>query len=142
MDRRQFLKGTAALFAAPAIVKAENIMPIWVPPQRVIPHGLREDLTELVYDISPTDTPLLTAIQAAQPAPYHVWCVDDLISDHHDRTIIAKMGNQIFRKEVHVMNTPSDPRSATRAAYQTAKKLKEIKRDMEWMLMENARGRA
>ena len=32
MNRRNFLKGSAALFAAPAIVKAENIMKIWTPP--------------------------------------------------------------------------------------------------------------
>ena len=33
MTRRQFLKTAAAAVAAPAIVKAENIMPIWVPPE-------------------------------------------------------------------------------------------------------------
>lgn len=36
MDRRQFLQGTSALFCAPAIVKAENIMrvaPLVVPRQ-------------------------------------------------------------------------------------------------------------
>lgn len=31
IDRRQFLQGAAALFCAPAIVKAENIMKIWTP---------------------------------------------------------------------------------------------------------------
>ena len=36
MNRRGFIKGVAGLFVAPAIVKAENIMRIWVPPQGVV----------------------------------------------------------------------------------------------------------
>jgi hypothetical protein len=36
LTRRQFLKNTAALLAIPAIVKAENIMKIWVPPTQDI----------------------------------------------------------------------------------------------------------
>lgn len=35
ISRRQFLQGMIAAAAAPAIVKAENIMKIWVPRQRV-----------------------------------------------------------------------------------------------------------
>lgn len=42
MDRRSFLKGAAALFAAPAIVKAEILMPvkqpIWTPDQMTMAH--------------------------------------------------------------------------------------------------------
>jgi len=33
ISRRSFLKGTAALFAAPAIIKAENLMDVWTPPE-------------------------------------------------------------------------------------------------------------
>lgn len=36
MDRRSFIKGSLSLFAAPAIVKAESIMPIWLPPEKKI----------------------------------------------------------------------------------------------------------
>lgn len=36
ITRRQFLKASAALVAAPAIVKAENLMPVWVPPEKKI----------------------------------------------------------------------------------------------------------
>jgi hypothetical protein len=36
ITRRQFLKASAALVAAPAIVKAESLMPIWVPPEKKI----------------------------------------------------------------------------------------------------------
>ena len=32
MDRRRFIQGAAALFCAPAIVRAESLMKIWVPP--------------------------------------------------------------------------------------------------------------
>ena len=43
ITRRSFLKGTAALFCAPAIVKAENIMKIWTPPEKQI-------VTEVGFD--------------------------------------------------------------------------------------------
>lgn len=33
MKRRRFLKGAAALFVAPAIVRADSLMKIWVPPE-------------------------------------------------------------------------------------------------------------
>jgi hypothetical protein len=36
ITRRQFLKNSAAVLAIPAIVKAENLMPIWVPPEKKI----------------------------------------------------------------------------------------------------------
>lgn len=36
MNRRQFLQTSGALFCAPAIVKAENLMKIWVPPEKKI----------------------------------------------------------------------------------------------------------
>ena len=36
MNRRSFLKGLGILGAAPAIVKAENIMKIWTPPKDII----------------------------------------------------------------------------------------------------------
>lgn len=34
--RRNFLKAAVVVVAAPAIVKAENIMKIWVPPERTV----------------------------------------------------------------------------------------------------------
>jgi hypothetical protein len=36
MDRSKFLTGTSALFCAPAIIKAENAMKIWVPPSKLV----------------------------------------------------------------------------------------------------------
>lgn len=32
MNRRGFLKGLGAIIAAPAVVKASSLMPIWMPP--------------------------------------------------------------------------------------------------------------
>ncbi len=43
MTRRTFLKASGALFAAPAIVKAENIMKIWTPPEKEIYMGRYEN---------------------------------------------------------------------------------------------------
>ena len=39
MNRRDFLKTMIAAAAAPAIVKAENIMKVWVPPEKKIITG-------------------------------------------------------------------------------------------------------
>lgn len=36
MNRRNFLLGSAAIVAAPAIVRAESLMKIWVPPAEVL----------------------------------------------------------------------------------------------------------
>lgn len=36
MNRRNFLKSMIAVASAPAIVKAENIMKVWVPPEKTI----------------------------------------------------------------------------------------------------------
>lgn len=36
MNRRGFLKAAAMIVAAPAIVKAENLMKVWVPPEKKI----------------------------------------------------------------------------------------------------------
>ncbi|MCP4331656.1 MAG: hypothetical protein GY785_03280 [Gammaproteobacteria bacterium] len=36
MNRRKFLTGVSALFCAPAIIKAENSMKVWVPPSKLI----------------------------------------------------------------------------------------------------------
>jgi len=41
LTRRQFLKASAALVAAPAIVKAENLMKIYVPPTDIEPLPFR-----------------------------------------------------------------------------------------------------
>lgn len=36
ITRRGFLKGLLAIAAAPAVCKAENLMKIWVPPQKLV----------------------------------------------------------------------------------------------------------
>lgn len=42
MNRRGFLTSILALGAAPAIVRAESLMKLWVPPQEIwVPNGIR-----------------------------------------------------------------------------------------------------
>jgi hypothetical protein len=36
INRRQFLGGTAALFVAPAIIKIDHLMKLYVPPKKII----------------------------------------------------------------------------------------------------------
>ena len=43
--------------------------------------GLREDLTDVIYDISPTDTPIMSSIcKTSARAVYHEWQTDNLAS--------------------------------------------------------------
>lgn len=49
INRRRFLQGTAALFCAPAIVKAENIMRV-VAPKVILPVSVNISVTGLIPD--------------------------------------------------------------------------------------------
>ena len=41
--------------------------------------GNREDLTDIIYDISPTDTPFMSTVgQSKAKATYHEWQTDSL----------------------------------------------------------------
>jgi len=41
--------------------------------------GLREDLSDMIYDISPTDTPLMSTLAKSKAtAVYHEWQTDNL----------------------------------------------------------------
>ncbi len=41
--------------------------------------GLREDLTDMIYNISPTDTPLMSTLAKSKAtAVYHEWQTDSL----------------------------------------------------------------
>ena len=71
IDRRRFLQGAGALFCAPAIVKADNLMSIWVPPAH-------QNLADFIFDISPSSPPLFSAISAANAymgefGSKHIW---------------------------------------------------------------------
>lgn len=117
--------------------------------------GNREDLTDFIYDISPTETPFLTmAKRAKAKATFHEWQTDSLTAAAANRQIegddasystaaaTTRLGNycQISRKTVLVSGTQDVVDKAGRKrelAYQIAKRAKEIKRDMEFALVRN-----
>lgn len=118
--------------------------------QTVTRVGNREDLSDIIYNISPTDTPFVTAIGREDAgAVYHEWQTDALVSanannksiqgddlSNENRPATTRLGNytQIFTKVVGTSTTQQAVRSAGRSNehnYQLAKAGKELKRDME-----------
>ena len=129
-----------------------------VPTNTVTAHaaiGNREDLVNIIYDISPMDTPFLSeASKNKAKAVYHEWQTDALEAAGSNRQIegddatantfvaTTRVGNycQISRKTVSVSGTQRSVDSAGRAdefALQVAKRGREIKRDMEYALTQN-----
>ena len=118
--------------------------------------GQREDLTDVIYDISPTETPLLnTLARAKATAVYHEWQTDSLAAattanaavegaDATSATLAptVRLGNytQIVQKTVQVSGTLETVNKAGRKsekAYQLAKASSELKRDIEKILCAN-----
>ena len=113
--------------------------------------GLREDLTDVIYNIDPTETPFLTSVgRTKAEAVLHEWQTDALaaastanvqlqgddISSFDAVTATVRLNNntQISRKTVIIADTEEAVRKAGRkseVAYQVAKKGKELKRDIE-----------
>ena len=129
-----------------------------VPSNTVTAHaaiGNREDLADIIYEISPTDTPFLSGIAHNKAkAVYHEWQTDALDAagsnrqiegdDATAKTFVAttRIGNylQISEKTVSVSGTQKAVDSAGRAdeeSYQIARRGREIKRDMEYALTQN-----
>jgi len=114
--------------------------------------GIREDLVDVIYNISPEDTPILSAIpRAIAKQTKHEWQIDSLaaaasnaVIEGDDATIDAATATarkqnftQIMDKVIAVSGTQSSVDAAGRAdemAYQIAKKSKELKKDMELAL--------
>ncbi len=118
--------------------------------------GLREDLTDVIYDISPTETPLLnTLARAKATAVFHEWQTDSLSAattanaavegaDATSATLAptTRLGNytQIVQKTIQVSGTLDTVNKAGRKsekAYQLAKASSELKRDIETILASN-----
>lgn len=117
--------------------------------------GIREDLEDMIYDISPTETPFLTKCAKVKAAnTLHEWQTDalaapadnahiegdDTIADSRSPTV--RLGNytQIFKKAVQTTGTEAAVTKAGRAAemaYQIVKMGKEIKRDIELAMFAN-----
>lgn len=112
--------------------------------------GQREDLSDVIYDISPTETPFVSNLMRVKAsARLHDWQMDNLAAantanaaiegnDHSGAAItptqILRNRTQIFRKDIAVTGTMRAIETAGRADeldYQIAKTGQELKRDLE-----------
>lgn len=117
--------------------------------------GNREDLSDVIYNLSPTQTPFLSMAQKLKAKnTLHEWQTDALatagpnaVIEGDDATLdavqpTARVGNytQISDKTVVVSGTQEAADKAGRKSelsYQIAKRGKELKRDMEFILTGN-----
>jgi hypothetical protein len=118
--------------------------------------GNREDLSDVIYSISPTDTPIMSSIgKSKATAVYHEWQTDSLAANTTANALVegatasditvsptTRLGNytQIVGKTVMVSGTLEAVDKAGRKsekAYQLAKISSEIKRDMETIITAN-----
>lgn len=79
--RRGFLAGLFAAPFAPALARIGWLAPVApvVPVVTAMPIGCREDLADIIYKISPEETPFLSAIRRAPSSRFHEWQTDALI---------------------------------------------------------------
>jgi Family of unknown function (DUF5309) len=119
----------------------------------VLIKGQREDLIDVIYNIRPYDTPFLTAIgKGTAKAITHQWQTDalrapalntkiegdDAVMNAATFTTLSDNICQIVSETLQVTGTTEAVDKAGRKselAYQMAKKGKEIKTDMEYMLV-------
>lgn len=118
--------------------------------------GQREDLSDVIYNISPTDTPIMSSVgKSKATAVYHEWQTDSLAAattnnaavegdDATDATMspTTRLGNytQIVQKTIKISGTLDAVDKAGRKsekAYQLAKASAEIKRDIETIISAN-----
>lgn len=119
--------------------------------------GLREDLSDVIYNLSPTETPFTTNVgRGTADAVYHEWQTAKLaaanvnnaqfqgddIASFSAASVTTRLGNrtQILRKEVIISGTLDAVSKAgrrTELAYQMMLRLKEIKIDLEAILLNN-----
>ena len=118
--------------------------------------GQREDLSDVIYNISPTETPFLNSVgKSKATAVYHEWQTDSLAAVNVDNKAVegatasdatisptTRVGNrtQISQKTIKISGTLDAVNKAGRKsekAYQLAKASSEIKRDMEAILLSN-----
>jgi len=124
--------------------------------------GIREDLSNAIYDISPLDFPFMTSISRGAPAKnrFVEWQTDALATavttnqaiegadaSYSTATPTVRLRNftQISQKSIAVSGTAQAVTTAGREeelAYQIAKRSKEIKRDMESSFTQNIASRA
>ena len=118
--------------------------------------GAREDLSDVIYNISPTDTPIMSSIgKSKATGTFHEWQTDALAAATLSNALVegadassatlspsTRIGNntQIVGKTVQVSGTLESVDKAGRKsemAYQLAKASAEIKRDIETIITAN-----
>lgn len=121
-----------------------------------VARGNREDLADVIYNISPSDTPFMSAVAREKATSVlHEWQQDTLAAastanaqlegDAVTRatsapTVRSQNYCQISSKDATISHTQEAANSAGRKsemAYQMAKRSKELKRDMEAILTGN-----
>jgi len=119
--------------------------------------GLREDLSDMIYNVSPDDHPFMSNVgRGTADAVLHEWQTDALaaanvnnaqfqgddIATFSPASVTARLGNrtQISRKEVIISGTVDAVNKAgrnTELAYQLVKRGRELKNDIESILLNN-----
>lgn len=117
--------------------------------------GNREDLSDSIWDVSPSETPVLSAIKKTKAkGTNHEWQEDSLAAaadNAHvegddaspaDPAATTRLGNytQILKKHAVVTGTQEAVDKAGRKsemAFQVAKRMKEIKLDLERAMLDN-----
>lgn len=122
--------------------------------QKASLNGDRDDLINKIYNTSPTETPVLSAVgRVSATNTYHEWQRDALATANKDNALIdgddvtldaqtatERVGNymQIFAKKPGVSRRANIVKKAGRGselAYIKAKSMLEIKRDIEAMIV-------
>jgi hypothetical protein len=124
--------------------------------------GIKEDLQDTIFTISPTDTDLISGLNRGKASQHlHEWQTDSLaaattanahieaddIASFPALTPTVRVGNrlQISRKLILISDSLEQTDRAGRGSeesYQVAKKGKELKRDMETIVFANLAGAA
>ena len=117
--------------------------------------GIREDLADIIYSISPTETPFMSGVAKTKATnTLHQWQTDaladvaanaavegaDISYATLSPSVLENNYTQISTKGIQVSATNEAVTSAGRnneLAYQVAKGAKELKRDMETALLSN-----
>jgi hypothetical protein len=120
-------------------------------------NDLREDLTDVIWNVSPTETPFCTSIAKGKATqPLHQWQTDVLAAastananvqgdditsfDAVTATVRLTNNTQISRKDMIISNTQEASIKAgmkSEVAYQVQKKGRELRRDIEAILLNN-----
>ena len=117
--------------------------------------GNREDLIDNIFDVSPVETPVLSAMKKKKASNrIHEWQIDVLAAaaanaaiEGNDQSGTApaattRLNNytQILTKSVIVSGTQESINSAGRSSevgYQSGRRMQELKKDMEFAMLDN-----